>query len=259
MCELLGLNFKLPVSPSFSFRGFRHRSEGNPHGWGIARYEGNACQVLKEAVDAQQSKLAEFVRDYELFQSQIFIGHVRDATRGANTLSNTHPFNRVFRSCDVVLAHNGTMESLPVAQEELSFLPVGETDSEYLFCALLTRMKTGGIGFIDYQKMESTLKEFNNLGKMNLLFSEGEHLFVYRDKDGHNGLCLTERISPFGLKSLKDEDWEIDLAAEKGFGQRGYVIASHPLTNNEKWFDLEPGRLMVLKDGEILKTNNGSR
>jgi len=30
MCELLGLNFKLPVSPSFSFRGFRHRSEGNP-------------------------------------------------------------------------------------------------------------------------------------------------------------------------------------------------------------------------------------
>jgi len=42
MCELLGLNFKLPVSPSFSFRGFRHRSEGNPHGWGIARYEGKA-------------------------------------------------------------------------------------------------------------------------------------------------------------------------------------------------------------------------
>ncbi len=59
MCELLGLNFKLPVSPSFSFRGFRHRSEGNPHGWGIARYEGKACQILKEAADLVKEVIAD--------------------------------------------------------------------------------------------------------------------------------------------------------------------------------------------------------
>jgi predicted glutamine amidotransferase len=252
MCELLGLNFKLPVSPSFSFRGFRHRSEGNPHGWGIARYEGKACQILKEAANAQESKLAEFVRDYELFQSRIFIGHVRDATRGGNTLINTHPFKRVFGSCEVVLAHNGTMESLPLNMEELSYLPVGETDSEQLFCSLLTMMAADKIQFTDYQKIEILLQDFNKLGKMNLLFSEGEHFFSYRDKDGHNGLCITERISPFGIKSLQDEDWEVDLAAEKSPGQRGFVIASHPLTKNETWIDLVPGSLIVLKDGSYI-------
>ena len=252
MCELLGLNFKLPVSPSFSFRGFRHRSEGNPHGWGIARYEGKACQILKEAADAQESKLAEFVRDYELFQSKIFIGHVRDATRGGNTLSNTHPFKRVFGSREVVLAHNGTLESLPMENFGLSLLPVGDTDSEYLFCALLTIMAADQVHFTDFQEIERILQDFNKLGKVNLLFSEGEHLYIYRDKDGHNGLCMTERISPFGIKSLQDEDWEIDLAEEKSPGQRGFVIASHPLTKNEKWTDLEMEKLLVLKDGEIV-------
>jgi len=179
MCELLGLNFKLPVSPSFSFRGFRHRGEGNPHGWGIARYEGKACQILKEAADAQESKLAEFVRDYELFQSKVFIGHVRDATRGGNTLSNTHPFKRVFGSSEVVLAHNGTLESLPSENNGLSFHPVGKTDSEYLFCALLTIMAADQTQFTDYYQIERILQEFNKLGKMNLLFSEGEHLYIY--------------------------------------------------------------------------------
>ena len=252
MCELLGLNFKLPVSPSFSFRGFRHRSEGNPHGWGIARYEGKACQILKEAADAQESKLAEFVRDYELFQSKIFIGHVRDATRGGNTLSNTHPFKRIFGSNEVALAHNGTLESVPMENNGLSLLPVGDTDSEYLFCALLTIMAADQIHFTDFQEIERILQDFNQLGKANLLFSEGEHLYIYRDKDGHNGLCMTERISPFGIKSLQDEDWEIDLAEEKSPGQRGFVIASHPLTKNEKWTDLEMEKLLVLKDGEIV-------
>ncbi len=255
MCELLGLNFKSPVTPSFSFRGFRHRSEDNPHGWGIARYEGRSCQIFKEAHNAQTSELAEFVRDYELFRSQIFIGHVRDATRGENTLGNTHPFERVFDSRDVVLAHNGTLESLPLKKDELSFLPVGETDSEYLFCALLTIMAAEKFQFTDFQEIENVLAEFNKLGKMNLLFSEGEHLFSYRDNKGHNGLCITERISPFGLKSLKDEDWEFDLAEEKSPGQRGFVIASHPLTVNEKWIDLELGKLVVLKDGEIIFGN----
>lgn len=251
MCELLGINFKDPVSPSFSFRGFRHRSEGNPHGWGIARYEGRSCQIFKEAANAQTSKLAEFIRDYDLFKSQIFIGHVRDASRGGHTLQNTHPFKRVFCSREVILAHNGTLESLPLDNSELSYLPVGETDSEHIFCALLTIMTSGSIQFTDYQKIESILQEFNKLGKMNLLFSEGDHLFSYRDDKGHNGLCFTERISPFGIKSLKDEDWEIDLAEEKSPGQRGFVIASHPLTSNETWTDQETGKLIVLKDGEI--------
>jgi len=42
MCELLGMSFNLPVRPSISFRGFRHRGEENPDGWGIAFYPDEA-------------------------------------------------------------------------------------------------------------------------------------------------------------------------------------------------------------------------
>jgi predicted glutamine amidotransferase len=252
MCELLGLNFKYPVSASFSFRGFRHRSEKNPHGWGIARYDGAACQVFKEAIRAEDSRLAEFIRDYEAFQSRIFIGHVRDASQGAHTLVNTHPFVRVFRGQEIVLAHNGTLKSPPLGEEELLYSKVGESDSEEILCALLTVLDREEFTLEDYPRVEKVLIGFNLKGTMNLLFSEGERLFCYKDQGGHNGLQMVKRAAPFHPVSLKDEDWQVDFHEEKEPDQHGYVIASHPLTVNEHWIDLPLGALFVFQEGQLV-------
>jgi predicted glutamine amidotransferase len=248
MCELMGLNFNQAVRCSLSFRGFRHRSEENPDGWGIARFEGKASQVFKEPISATRSRLSEFVRDYEAFVSRIFIGHVRQASRGAHTLENTHPFVRVFRQREVVFAHNGTL-NLPGTTGRLTFRPVGETDSERLFCELLSRLSVGRVPLTEFEIIEVLLRGFNSFGTMNLLFSEGEHLYVYHDRAGYNGLCMTERSAPFGHVRLQDEDWSVDLNEEKHPGQRGVVIATSPLTN-EQWTDLTPGSLWVFKDGQ---------
>ncbi|MCX8110165.1 MAG: class II glutamine amidotransferase [Syntrophorhabdaceae bacterium] len=250
MCELLGLNFNQPVQCSLSFRGFRHRGESNPHGWGIVRFDGKACQVFKEPIKALDSKLAVFLRDYEFFKSKIFIGHVRLASQGNHTLQNTHPFVRIFRSREIALAHNGTLKKV-IKKSELKFHPVGETDSEYLFCALLTRLSNERIKFTDFRKIESILCDFNKSGTMNVIFSEGEHLYCYRDKDGYKGLCMTQRIAPFGRVSLRDEDWEVDLDEEKNSDQKGFIIATQPLTE-EKWPDLPCGSLVVFKDGQCV-------
>lgn len=250
MCELMGLNFNQEVRPSLSFRGFRHRGQRNPHGWGVAGFSGRACQVFKEPIRAPSSQLAAFVRDYKGFRSKILIGHVRYASQGSHTLQNTHPFVRVFRRREVVLAHNGTLRPV-LPEDELRFHPVGETDSEFLFCALLTRLSAGRIRFTDFPQIESLLRTFNEAGEMNLLFSEGEHLFTYRDRNGYNGLCMTERAAPYGAVALQDDDWEVDLAEEKHPGQRGVVIATRPLTH-EHWTDLSPGSLRVFKDGDCV-------
>lgn len=124
MCELLGLNFNQPVPVSLSFRGFRHRGTHNPHGWGIARFDERSCQVFKEPIEASNSKLATFLRDYKAFVNNTFIAYVRYASQGNHTLQNTHPFLRTFRSREVALAHNGTLK--PVMEKAaLKFHPIG--------------------------------------------------------------------------------------------------------------------------------------
>lgn len=249
MCELLGLSFNQAVRPSLSFRGFRHRGTHHPHGWGVARFDGRACQVFKEPVSARTSKLTTFLRDYEPFVSKIFIGHVRYAGRGGHALQNTHPFVRTFRSREVALAHNGKVELGPVMpRRRLAFHPIGETDSEYLLCALLTVLSEEGIDVTDFQRIEERLRRFNGQGTLNVPCSEGVYLYACRDERGYNGLCVTERIAPFERVSLRDEDWMVDLAAEKRHDQRGVVIATRPLTD-EKWNDLALGCLRVFKDG----------
>ncbi len=248
VCELLGLNFNQPVRCSLSFRGFIHRGGANPHGWGIARFEGRACQLFKEPIRAPASRLATFIRDYDSFTSNIFIGHVRFASRGSAALCNTHPFVRTFGGREVVLAHNGTLERVSPSAA-LKFHPVGETDSEYLLCALLTSLSTESISFADFSEIEAVLRGFNRFGAMNLLFSEGDHLYAYRDEHGYNGLCVTERVAPFERVSLRDEDWDVELTSEKLPQQKGFVIATRPLTD-EDWSELVPGRLHVFKAGE---------
>lgn len=252
MCELLGLSFNQPVRCSLSFRGFCHRARHNPDGWGIARFDGKCCQVFKEPITGSKSKLATFLRDYESFVSKIFIGHVRYASRGDPALQNTHPFSRTFRSREVALAHNGTLDlEGALGPRTLRFKPVGDTDSECLFCAFLTKLSADQIRFADFQAIEAVLREFNQFGTMNLLISEGEHLYSYRDQNGYNSLWMIERAAPFGRVSLRDEDWEVDLAEEKHRDQRGVVIATHPLTY-EKWSELPPGCLHVFKEGRCI-------
>ncbi len=262
MCELLGLCFNRPVRPEISFRGFRRRAEGNPDGWGIARFEGAACQVFKEPVRADSSPLAEFLRDYQLLESTIFIAHVRKSSRGGVALRNTHPFVRVFQRREVVLAHNGTL-NLEDASLDEKFQAVGETDSERLLCLLLSDMWQRCIGFDAYQAIEQLFQQYNQYGTMNVLFSEGEHLYAYTESKAYrpahddeqkrprNGLHVVGRQAPFGKVSLADEDWEIDLDEQEATGQQGVIVATWPLTTgeHENWQRLPPGKLTVFKAG----------
>jgi len=256
MCELLALCFNLPVSPRISFKGFRVRGRRNPDGWGLAFYPDNSAVVFKEPLTATESRLASFIENYELIKSKIFIGHVRLASRGELSYRNTHPFKRELFGKDYVFAHNGTLHGY----RELKlgrFEPVGETDSEYLFCYLLSQIEERGIvewKKSDFDWLAGLLAEINNYGYLNCVFSDSEYLFCYYDKDGYNGLCLLHRKPPYSKIKLKDIDWEIDLAEEKRPQQQGYIIATRPLTN-ETWENFLPGELIVFKNGKIIYSN----
>lgn len=253
MCELLAMSFNLPIRPNISFRGFRHRSESNPDGWGIAFYPDESAQIIKEPIKAKESGLSKFLQDYPEVKSKIFIGHVRYISVGSKSHKNTHPFNRELNGKEYVFAHNGTLrnyKSLGIGR----FRPIGKTDSEYAFCHLLNWIGERSITCWEkeaFDKLSEKLKEINEYGTFNCIFSDGEFLFCYYDKDGYNGLCFVQRRPPYGKIRLSDEDWEVNLAEEKRPEQTGYVIATRRLTD-ESWKDFKFGELIVFKDGKMI-------
>jgi len=248
--------FNLSVRPSISFRGFRHRGESNPHGWGIAFYPDESAQVIKEPIKVKESHLSKFLQGYQQLKSKIFIGHVRYSTTGSKTYRNTHPFSRELNGKEYVFVHNGTVgdyENLKLGR----FKPIGETDSEHVFCHLLACIEEKNLTCWtkeDFDWIAQKLKEINQYGTFNCIFSDGEYLFCYHDKNGYKGLCFVRRESPYGEIKLLDEDWEINLAEEKRPEQTGYIIATKKLTD-EIWESFEPGGLIVFKDGKMIYSN----
>jgi predicted glutamine amidotransferase len=103
----------------------------------------------------------------------------------------------------------------------------------------------------DFSRIEDWLRDLNQHGTMNLLFSEGKALFAYRDQNGYNGLCCTYRTAPFPAIELKDEDWKVDLAQQKRPLEKGFIVATRALTD-ELWHDLARGRLLVIRGGEAI-------
>lgn len=255
MCELLGLTFNVPVKPEISFRGFMRRGRSNPHGWGLALYpDGKAAQVFKEPGEADESPLAGFLRDYPRLESPIFIGHVRFASSGAHVYRNTHPFERALWGRDWIFAHNGTLRKFG-KEGPGKFAPLGETDSEWAFCRILNWLDNKAVGQWTskaYKVLAELLGELNELGALNFLMSDGERLFCYHDRGGYNGLCYVRREFTHTRIRLKDEDWEVDLGRTKDPRQKGYVIATKPLTD-EEWVKFAPGQLIVFRNGEIEK------
>lgn len=254
MCQLMGLAFNMKVDAKFSFRGFRHRGKDNPDGWGIAYYSGNEAQVFKEQISAEESPIAINIVTSSNFESKIFIAHVRLTSRGSINYDNTHPFKRRLFKKDFVFAHNGTLYNYKNLSLK-EFKPIGETDSEHAFCYILEKIKKLKIttwNKSNFDLLNQILKyEINKFGTFNCLMSDGDYLFCYFDKNGYNGLFYVERKSPFDKVKLMDEDFEINLAEEKHPDQKGFIVATSPLTN-EKWEEFSPGNLYVFRNGEMV-------
>ncbi len=254
MCELMGMSFARVVRPSLTFRGFRHRSQSNPHGWGIALYpDGRAAQVLKEPVKGDASELSAFIQDYPRLASTLFISHVRYASAGRVCYRNTHPFSRECLGQDYVFAHNGTLQGYKNLERK-TYQPLGETDSEHAFCHVLDwirQRENREWGESAFLQLRDLLRQVNGLGKFNCLLADGKRLFCYADQDGDGGLHCTRREAPFSQVSLVDEDYIIDLGEEKDPQQSGYIIATRPLTTGEGWEPLAGGELIVFHEGQL--------
>ena len=257
MCELLGLCFNNKVSLRLAFSGLKAGARENPDGWGVGWYDEYGTQIIKESRPADRSRLAVSFLEHIGAQSRIFVSHIRRATAGKVGYVNTHPFYRRFDQKTWVFAHNGTIDPGQLSFPSTKFSPIGETDSELVFCSLLSWLShrdiqlTGENGFI---LLHEKLQEINRLGTLNLIFSNGRHLFAYHDRSGHVGLHFLLRQAPYKVVKLRGQYLTINLAEIINPDERGYIVASKPLSN-ENWNRVKPGQLLVFSQGNSIFTS----
>ena len=251
MCQLLGMNCNTPTDVTFSFSGFSQRAGVTDHhsdGWGIAFFEGLGVRHMVDHQSASASPVAELVRRYPI-KSQNVIAHIRKATQGVVALENCHPFVRELWGRYWVFAHNGNLENY-APRLHGSFRPVGQTDSERAFCWLMQEMAKSHADVPSVEELSHTLRELvpqiARHGTFNFLLSNGQALWAHASTQ----LCYVLRRHPFNRATLSDEDLSINFADHARPGDRIAVVVTTPLTTDEVWTQLEPGRVMVFVDGE---------
>ncbi len=256
MCQLLGMNCNVPTDICFSFEGFRARggkTDEHVDGWGIAFFEGSGCRMFLDDQASSKSTIADLVRRYPIHSTHV-IAHIRKASHGGVALENTHPFQRELWGRYWIFAHNGELQNFTPTLGTGSYHPVGETDSERAFCQILEHLKTRfpGAQIPSAQELQAALSEISTeiatYGIFNFLLSNGELLFARCATDLH----YIVRKAPFAKAHLVDEDISIDFNDVTRPNDRVAVIATLPLTDNETWTRISPGKLLVFMDGEPL-------
>lgn len=265
MCELLALSSARPARLTFSLHTLAARgaAAGGTHdGWGVAFCEGTDVALFREPGAAGDSALVRHLESHGPSTS-LAVSHIRRATRGAVQLSNTQPFVRELGGRMQVFAHNGDLPGIERAQAFLlgAQRPVGQTDSERAWCALLARLSGlwAGAGVPTLESRLATVAAFaadlRALGPANFLYADGDVLFAH----GHRRIQHPSgRIEPPGLWTLQRHcTAQAPRPADAGGVavadgvQTVRLFASVPLTG-EAWQPLAEGELMVVRDGEII-------
>jgi predicted glutamine amidotransferase len=164
-----------------------------------------------------------------------------------------------------VFAHNGNLEIAPLRDRfPLGVArPLGETDSEHAFCALLARLaelwlaRTGPPPLADRVAVVAAFAaELRSLGPANFLYCDGDALFAH----GHARMHGAEGIRPPGLHSLcrrcvepSEATSAAGLSIELSAGEQHVVLfASVPLTAEPGWQPLAAGELVVARAGLVV-------
>ena len=261
MCQLLGMNCNVPTDIVFSFTGFHHRGGRTDHhadGWGIAFYEDRGCRLFIDTKPAAQSPVAQLVRTYPI-RSLNVIAHIRKATVGSVALENTHPFMREMWGRYWTFAHNGTLQGFtPLDRDDRRYRPVGGTDSEAAFCFMLEELRAAFPGGAPsdqqlFDAVETLARTLCAHGEFNFLLSDGERLFAHCTSH----LAFIVRQAPFARAHLVDADYDVDFSLVTTPRDRVAVVATTPLTDNETWSAIQPGRLVMFRDGAPAERGGG--
>lgn len=261
MCELLAVSNSQATRLTFSLHTLASRGgagSSTRDGWGVAFYQGADVALFREPAAAGTSALVRYLESAGP-STHLAISHIRHATQGSVQLANTQPFVRELGGRSQVFAHNGDLKGIQ-SDEGLktgAYRPVGQTDSEHAFCALLSRLRPLWEAD-DPPALEARLAvltgfaaDLRALGPANFLYADGDALFAHGHRRFHPA---SGRAEPPGLWCLRREcpgaAGVDDLAGVTvaSAPQSVVILASVPLSD-APWRPLADGEMLVVRAG----------
>lgn len=260
VCELFAMSARHPATVRLSFSELARRGGATgPHadGWGVGFFEGRDVRLIREPTAASESPFARLVSDQSI-RSRNVVAHVRKATRGERTLSNTQPFVREVLGRVHCFAHNGHLADL----DQLSsarFRPVGDTDSERAFCSLLDGIAPLWVDgppplAMRLEVVAAFARQIAPLGPANFIYCDSDALFAHGNRrtqaDGvirAPGLHMLTRSCAHPARPV---DTDAVVVEHRATDQQVVLFASVPLTA-EPWTALDEGQVVVVRNGDV--------
>jgi len=270
------MSFEGELAPSFDLLCLQP-GRTLPDGWGLGYYPGGepSATVLKEPAPPQGSIRSQLARAWEHLESSLFVLHIRKARWGAITDANTQPFVRSWGRRDWMIGHSGSLSRRPTDDRGV-FEPVGSTDTEQLFCILMSRFAERGwksLAEVDLAELRDWLDLFDDDGGLTISLTDGRDLAVYADRDQDSKIWVGQLTPPYDRCVIGDADLIMDLGARGTKSRKGVIVSSTPLelieappvaaddeltdvepprTPNIAWTQLPPGHLIMIRQGAVV-------
>ena len=231
-CSLVHAQNALMQQSQGDAEGLKHS-----HGWGVADYSDTVPLIEKQTWAAWHGE--HFRKTASRVYAHTVVAHVRNATVGAISMENTHPFAHG----RWIFAHNGSIPDFPQVRDHMieHMDPAlrndikGETDSEHIFYFLLTLhlhhperplMETVGHGLRQIIRWSEETNPREPVG-LNIVLTDGEKLVGSRYNRTLWHLVRNE-VTVCGICGKKH------VRHDAGTDYRAIEIASEPISG-ENW------------------------
>ncbi len=230
MCELFGITAKKKIRINELLKKFFLHSVMHRNGWGLAFLDDQYISIEKEPIRAIDSCYLRN-RLTGKIETARCMAHIRRATVGEVSFSNTHPFSRRDDAGRTwILVHNGTILDAPVLNSYHGEQD-GSTDSERILLYIIDQMNKH---YEDEQNsfdanerirlIEEIVHTLAPENKLNLMIYDGDYFYVHKNEE--HTLYQSE-------------------------SRNGVIFSTYPL-NDETWTEVPQNQLFVYKDGELI-------
>ncbi len=178
----------------------------HPDGWGIAYLDNGRIKKYKKEIPVWEDETFD---RYRSINTDLIVLHARRSASTKRSYDNTQPFYRKMAGAEYVFCHNGSIKQK--LDYDVSFCPLGETDSEMYFYYMLTALTDMGS-----ESLSSSLAAIGEYTAANVILMSSDAAYVavqysqmpkyYTMKLYHDGRCLV--ISSEVIPGFNNVDWQ---------------------------------------------------